>query len=557
MSDNFDWQTEDDQDWEEFEGAPQPTAVSRKLPWRTIIVIVVLLSAAALLLNWQYNRRIETMTASIEMDVLSTHNLINRAVNRQDLELLAPLLSAKKLSWTKAQEQLMEQSLFYDRYQLDLSLAEEEQSSINLTLDDGHYLGIELSPDMNEVVLSYVQEYVPGDKGEAVLLEQTAVYRRGSSRWLLSPPTDEFWGEWQTTETDHLILVYPERDAEIAQRLAEDLSETIIQACQTMAADDICPADFQVQLRFDSDPMSLLDAADLTILYDGNLRLNLPTPTLIGLPQDEAGYEAVLRSYATPVMSVIITEAVGWECCNQAAFYQVLMDYQLAQLGLRPWPVTIDTYTEVVNAGLSLDSIFPFWIARSFSMLDDSDSWQIYAFVDFLMRENLPASDREIMASLNGSQNMASWLAELFEADHERGFVLQDRLSRDWWLDAQTQMLTSQRVRPLAFPEQDILLTCSDDFGENLKTNLYQFSLAPVKWQTIQEKDGFLFGTPLPDDEGVVFGSIDFSSDFWRTELFENGKVTPLFNEDFPFILSWGQMDSTNEYMLVFWQPGE
>ncbi len=552
MSDNFDWQTEDDQEWEEFDTVVEVPADSRKVSARTLIIIVSLLGVAALVLNWQYNRRIEALTATIEMDVLSTHNLIIRAVEEKDLELLAPLLSAKKLSWTLAQEQLMEQSLFYDRAQLDLFLVDTDEGATTLSLDDGRYLGLEVAPDMNEVVLSYVEEYLPGSWEEAVLLEQTAVYRRGRNRWLLSPPSEEFWGEWQTTETDHLILVYPQRDAELAAQLAEDLSQTISQACRTMAADDICSSDVQVRLRLDSDPTSLLEAADLTTLYDGNLRLNLPAPTLIGLPQDDAGYQAILRSYAAPVMSVIITEAVGWECCTQAAVYQALMDYQLAKLGLRTWPVTSATYTEVVNAGLGLDTIFPFWISRSFSLLEGPDSWQIYAFVDFLMRENLPASEIEIMASLNGNQNMQSWLADLFGTDRERGFVIHDRLSRDWWLDAQTQMMVSQRERPISFPDQDLLVTCSDELGENLSTTLYRYSFDSNQWQEIEEKNGFLFSTPAPDDNSLVLGSIDFTSEYWLTELLENGELTLLNNEDYLFALSWGQADPSRENMLVF-----
>lgn len=556
MSEQFDWQTEDDDaGWDDLEPVAPPTAVSRKLSWRTTLTILGLLLLVGFVLNWQYNRRIEALTTTIEMDVLSTHNLIQRAVERQDLELLAPLLSAKSLSWTQVQEALMTHALFYDRAQLDLTLVSDDGAAQPLALADGRYLGIDVQPDLNEVVLSFRQAYLPGAEGEAVLLEQTAVYRRGSSRWLLSPPSAEFWGEWKTTETENLTLVYPARDAEIAAQLAEDLTQTILQACQTLAAAAACPPDFQVQLRLDSDPASLLEAADPTTLYDGNLRLNLPTPTLVGLPLDETGYQAVLRAYAAPVMTVIINEAVGWECCAKVAIYQAFMDYQLAQLGLRPWPVTRETYTNVVNSSTALEDVFSLWLEPAFSPKDKAESWKIYAFVDYLMRSKNAPPAFEMLQSLNERQTFQDWLADFDEADsgfYEPGIVMQDRVSRDWWLDAQVQMLISQEPLPLPFPDQDLMLSCANVAADDFTSSLVRYQLASHEWQSLHTINGISFISPLPNDTAVVIDSLDINSEMWRVELLQNGERLPLVGDEYSNTLSWGQLKETESELIVF-----
>jgi len=554
MSDNFDWQTEDELEWEDFDSEPQPTAVTRKPTWRTILIVLGLVAVAGLVLNWQYNRRLEALTATIELDVLSTHNLINRAVHQQDLELLAPLLSAKKLSWTKAQEQLMQQSLFQDRSQFDLTLANSNLEDQNLAVDDGRYLGIEVAPDLNEVILSFNQEYVSPQFDDPVWLQQTAVYRRGRSRWLLSPPSDEFWGEWQTIEMEHLSLVYPERDNEVVERLAEDLSHIINQTCQKMASDDICPADFQVQLRLDSDPNSLLAVTDPTSFYDGNMRLELPAPTLVGLPQDEPGYQSILLAYSAPMISVIVTEGIGWECCAQAPVYQAFMDYHLAQLGLRPWPVTRETYINVVNSGTTLDDVYAMWLDLAISPADKTENWKLYAFVDYLMRQpDAPSSLAMLQSFLEDQQTFQSWLVELFGSPFdEPGFMVNDRISRDWWLDAQVQMLISQEPIPLPFPDQDLMLACGDGSENDQELILYRHILTAGQWQPLAVRRGFLFIAPLPEDNAIVINSFETSSDVWQTELLQNERRLLLYNDEFPFSLSWGQVNAPKEQLLVF-----
>ncbi|MCZ7669469.1 MAG: hypothetical protein M5U34_20970 [Chloroflexi bacterium] len=137
-------------------------------------------------------------------------------------------------------------------------------------------------------------------------LTQTAVYRRGERSWLLAPPLSDFWGEWVINKGERLTLIYPQRDAAIAERLAVDLEEVVAQICEQPGFPP-CTDSLKIALRLDTSPASLAQGVDRRSLFDKQAYLNLPAPTLFGLPQNEAGYEALLRAYlrssvATPFM---------------------------------------------------------------------------------------------------------------------------------------------------------------------------------------------------------------------------------------------------------------
>lgn len=554
MSDNFDWQTEDDSAWELNETRPERMARSITWPWRMLAVAAGLLAVAALAAYWQFSQRIERLTAVVENDVLSTHNLINRAVATQDLELMAPLLSARDLSWTNAQEQLLEKALFYDRAPLGLPLAGTAASLPDLSAADVYFINIEVAPDMNSAELHFLQEHDPGAGRNSVMLAHTAVYRRGHSRWLLSPPDDAFWGAWQTSETEWLTLVYPARDAEVAQKLAADLAMVLADACQQLTP-LTCPATFNLNVRLEPDPAVLLALTDPTTLYDANLRVNLPAPTLVGLPVDEAGYQALLRGYAAPLVAVMITELIGWECCVHAPFYQAFMDYQLNQLGLRSWPVSAETHAQIINSGVNVDALSSFYPEAAFDALESPEMWQLYAFVDFLMRQHPDLAPVEILIGLNRPQTFQTWLAGLFGSDRDEGVVIKERLSRDWWLFAHAQMVASQGPRPLPFPEQDLQLTCVDDFEEMAVTTLYRYELDEDKWQPEVSLDGFMVVNPLPGDEATLLQTINVVTEEIVPFIWQGGAGLPIAPEVNP--LSWGQTDPTGRYLLIYGREAE
>ncbi|HIP71625.1 MAG TPA: hypothetical protein EYH05_09550, partial [Anaerolineae bacterium] len=215
---NFDWQTEEDDVWE-AEPVPIPSSRQRpRFPWRMAAVMAGLLLLAGGVLYWQVGRRVAAANDAAEADVLSTYNLVNRVVAARDVDLLSPLLSGRDMNWAREQEELVTEGLFYDRAALGLTAAAPPPV---LSIEAERPYTLTLSPSLDAAELTFTQPYLAEATGEEVLLAYTAVYRLGRERWLLAPPEPEFWGEWQTTEAGDITLIYPARDAGVAERLAQ------------------------------------------------------------------------------------------------------------------------------------------------------------------------------------------------------------------------------------------------------------------------------------------------------------------------------------------------
>lgn len=225
-------------------------------------------------------------------------------------------------------------------------------ADVNSRLPD---IELDIDPELNAAELRFAQEYaidVGNGVTETVILRQTAVYRRGAQRWLLSPPDADFWGDTITDRGSILTLAYPERDKPIAEKLAFDLDAKLNEMCRTLP-DLNCPDDLRLHLRLNNDLTSLGWMAEPLSTLSAGFPMDLPTPTLVGLPVDEAGYQALYRGYAAKLATAVISQLVGYDCCQHAIFFQALTNYQLSRLGLRPWPVTVDDYARVVSERVS------------------------------------------------------------------------------------------------------------------------------------------------------------------------------------------------------------
>jgi hypothetical protein len=119
MSAKFDWRAEDDTSWDEFagDGHDQNQAAPRRKrpPWLIAGGVILVLIVAGVVGFFQVRRYVDNTAASVEEDVASSHELVELAARRSDLELLAPLLSGRDPDWTQAQLTLLDTDLFYDR----------------------------------------------------------------------------------------------------------------------------------------------------------------------------------------------------------------------------------------------------------------------------------------------------------------------------------------------------------------------------------------------------------------------------------------------------------
>ncbi len=562
---SFDWQTEEDGEWEEQTWQNKlETAVQPKPPWRTLLIIVILLSAVGVVVYQQVNKRLDDATAAAESDIFASHNLLSRAAASQDAELGKAVLSGRDMGWSQTQSDLVAAGLFYEPLGLGFTLASKDTAFAPLSREDERFVDLTLSPDLNGAELLYGRDFLAftDDGMQPVTLQQTAVYRRGENRWLLAPPLEDFWGEWQTEKRDNINFIYPKRDEEVVSRLVDDLPALLEDVCADLSELN-CSPDVTIQVRFDTDPESLLESADPANLYKANLRLDLPTPTLVGLPINNDGYQALRNAYAAKLVAALISNSVAYECCSHASMFQAIMIYQLSELGLTSWPVTQEVQQSLANSGVHTEMLFPYWNETDFSLINDENSQQLFGFVDFLLKQYVAsATPLRLMSQLNtSSRAYQTWLISLSPKGESISSASADIISRDWWFYALTQSETlATSAQPISLPAQDLQVGClnSDTFEEIPETTIYRFNLGTESWVEELTYEGIAFFNPLPHDDGIVLQQIDVSEDqYWQTLLWRNGTGVEIMNVENAYSISLGQMDPNGRFLLSYFGNAE
>ncbi|MGH2538136.1 MAG: hypothetical protein ACRDHL_12135, partial [Candidatus Promineifilaceae bacterium] len=457
MRSSFDWQTSD-----EAGAATRPPAetAGRRPAWRRIIPVFLLLLLAATAAILLARQRLAAAEAAVEQEVLASYGLVQQAAAQADVDLLTPFISGRDPDWSAGYRSLAQRGHLFDYPALGLRLVKPA----------GAEPQISLAPDLlsAEVTGRFTYEVAaPDGLTDTVALERTDVYRRGSDRWLFAPPEQAFWGGRRSARSQRLSVSYPGRDAEIVEGLIVYLDLKVGEACQMLGN---CPAGFRFELSLDTGPDSLLAPADRAHPLDTEPPLSLPASSLVGLPVDAAGRQALYRGYAAEVLAALITGRLGYECCQNSIFYRALLDRVLAELGLRAWPLDALAYERLLNElPLALDlgafnrraSVSPWFDVR----------WQhIYALVEYL--ETLPPHDtrQERLRDFLAAANISTWIGR-----YVTGSLYAAGTARDWFEFVYAGSLSATRDG-VELPAGPILATCFDP-GQNGRAFPLQFDL--------------------------------------------------------------------------------
>ncbi|MCA9960071.1 MAG: nuclear transport factor 2 family protein, partial [Anaerolineales bacterium] len=344
--DRFAWKSEEE-GWEE-EPLPGATAVARpRRRYFLILLLLVVVGTAGLLLYRQLQQQVTAVTTSTTDEVLAAHRLLFQAAQSGDADLFVSLLSTADPYWAETQQTMFDYDLVLNRAPLGLWLA---PTSIMTDVQ------VTLSPDLTRAevtdLVSYQIEPTPGVT-QTVWLSRTAVYVHTNGRWLLSPlpAGQDFWGKWITMKGEYLSLVFAERDAALGQRLALELDDIVQRLCADTAVS--CPSTFRFQLRLARDTPALLrlreSYAQLNVGSNRShyLHLDLPAPTLLGRPVDEAGYVALRQAYANWVAAVMVFHMET----DRLTVYGPL-PAPLAAMGLQ-WPPPLGYMPQTATASAS------------------------------------------------------------------------------------------------------------------------------------------------------------------------------------------------------------
>jgi hypothetical protein len=519
MANDFDWQNEEDGDWRQQPATPAGVTARRTWHRRPLLLLAFVLLASGALAYFGLARQTAAREAAVVQDVLRSHALVAEAGRRADEELYRLLLSSRDPAWVEGQMALLAAGLLFERAPLGLNLAAAE----------GNVVAVTLSADLQEAVVSSDWFYTfDGRDGPATtILRQAAVYRHGAAGWLLEPPLPDFWGPTLSESGRYVRFTFPERDQLLARRLAADLDETIGHACHKV--DQLLCRDLLLEIDLSATPSALAALAVPEAFLPAGLHLVLPAPTLAGLPLDETGYQALYHGYAARAVAAVINHELGWNCCQRALFYQALLDKQLVELGLRSWPLTAADYRQVLRQSASLADVSRLWYSTAATNLTQAqpEGWLAYALVDYVLEHSLVETPAEMHHRFLSSPNFDRWLRTVTPVG---SLALATTSESSWSRFLLGRALLSQTAPPIAWPEEDLLLMCGDEWGHVTPLRLY--NAASGAWTELLEEPAFILMTPLPGNAGILFVEMELGPEEqavdvparWRTLLWQNGR---------------------------------
>lgn len=515
---SFEWQTEEDYSWDEEPAVPGPSPPKRRRwPW-VLLLVVLLVGTAVFLIVRQLNQRIEVATGDVEADLIASYAVLQQAAEDNDQNLFNSLLSGRDRDWSLAQQANLATGLLFDRPGFNLAWQPGLVETAVLTHT--------LSPDLTAAELTTVQNYkLPIGNGlsQTVQLERVDVYRLGEDRWLFAPPERDFWGVRRRLEGQLLSVRFPARDEVIVHRLAADLEAKLVQLCTTPGYN--CPDEARVRLIFATEPEVLNQATFINALttgrdappgaiFVGEESVRLPTPSLVGLPQDEIGYQALYRGYASLMLARAINDLTGWVCCNNVPFYRAAVTRQLYELGVAEWPLVHSKEAFSLPNNFNLGDAALHWHAPFPELSTEfAQTPAPYVVIDFLTNE-LKFSAPAIIEDLVRRKSFvfSEWIV---------GFVgapwTEATLNNDF-----RNYVTQWQVEPaeLAQPVADLLMLCHSTSQASLGLYHYDFSQdAPLLLEDYSYSQYSL--TALPDFSGVaIAGQMPGQPDDGRVETY-------------------------------------
>ena len=226
-----------------------------------------------------------------------------------------------------------------------------------------------LSPDLEaaDVTIEIPYQIQNQGRSETIRLQQIYHYEfRNEWRWM--EPDSVYWGSagqevyegkanseifanLEMYDGNAITALYPLRDEEIIQRVVDDLPNYFGGLCREIATVN-CRWATEFMIYFEREPGIWGDLVARTEengsyiprFSSSSIRrgmITLPTPSLVGIPVDEAGYQALLRGYASHVLSAVLAQIYEDDCCPDDLTFPLFLETEMAKRGLGLWPPPI------------------------------------------------------------------------------------------------------------------------------------------------------------------------------------------------------------------------
>ena len=331
----LEWRTDEEKDTV-WQAGKEPPRLGRERPWWGMVMLVLVVATAVWLGRWAGQSMAE-QERQAQAEVVASYELLGRASQQRDVELLRLLLSGRDLGWSyEQQSQLLKGQLLARPFTGWHHLPSQE------------HITVTLSQNLQEAHLTIDQTYAvayhtawPGVEyplWPAIQLRQQVYFERGASRWLYAPPPPEWAGETQQIDGRWLTTSYPAEEAAYAYGLHGVVEEVLGRYCAELGR--LCPAPEPIHLILSHDPATLptlLDSrhARWEAKDERGWVVRLPSFSLVGQPVDETAALLLYQQYTMPLLTAANKAWVVGGRRNAEPLDAILRQAQWAEWG---WP---------------------------------------------------------------------------------------------------------------------------------------------------------------------------------------------------------------------------
>ena len=420
----FQWDTEEDDNWDEIGTEVRSSGRG----WHQLVlpsIIALLLFAGGYAIYDRIDNTVDEVTVQTEVEVRSTVELLYERAAAGDVELFGAMMSGRDREWAAAQQSMMAGNGLLDRSAFGLTLAEKVPKVV----------AVELSPGLDSAEITATTHYRT-PFSETVQFNLTIVMRKGDLLWLYAPSwtgnrsevdeafitsIESYWGNLlEEREMFYFEVSYWERDAALVTRMIDDMNDGIERLCQ--ANDTLCRTQlprFEIQFLWEPDLLARNAFDDEALaLQRGSEQagfdapVSLPTPSLVGLPTDEASYQALLYGYADQIIKPAIEQLVGYECCLHRFYADALADRMMIDAGLKAEVLSAETHTTFFEKGDMQFNRLPGWtdISDPSEQTAETIEKRLVAstVVDFIT-SRFPIDPANALSLLNEHRQLDDW----------------------------------------------------------------------------------------------------------------------------------------------------
>ncbi len=471
MSD-FEWQT--DEEWQDEVIVAAETQRSW-WGWLTAGGIALIVGGMVWL---QLRGRVQETVQEVEQEVIASFELLYSAIQTGDTELAYTLLSGSDADWTKQEQAKIDSAEWLQWPELGWQLVEEPTVSQVVTGGDlrSAELTLSLHYQFNKTFFT---------------LQRTLSFRQGETHWLYAPHKPDYWGEDRLTENSpddplQLAFIYQARDAELLALLHTDIikkHQLFWQQYTPNAVHTFKPAIviFHEQSQTFSHLLpSLSETTSVT----------LPTPSTIGTPVDELGYQQLLVAYSNYLLTFFAAAEVDYFCCQHTVFGQALGEYLLAKENFQVVELTAHDYSRVLQGNGGFDERLLGWVS-SRPTAPTTDEWRTARAVVEYIHKTIPlhAVSTQMGRGLNSLTSFDEWLQLIAQTRLLSSVILDNGAETEPTFAGFQAFLIERGAAaaddaPYPLPTAQPVVAClKDSHG----SRLYAYDFGSYAWETLWE----------------------------------------------------------------------